>query len=90
VVLDSNSFTEKATIKLPVGFAVDEVPDPVSLTTAFGKYSTSYEVKEGKLIFIRSLVLNRSTVAVDKYKEVRDFFTSMLNAEQAPVVLIKK
>jgi hypothetical protein len=90
VVLDSNSFTEKATIKLPVGFVVDEVPDPVSLQTGFGKYSTSYEVKEGKLIFTRSLVMNRSTVAVDRYKEVRDFFTSMLNAEQSPVVLIRK
>lgn len=90
VMLESNSFTEKATIKLPVGFVVDEVPDPVSLQTAFGKYSTSYEVKEGKLIFIRSLVMNRSTVGVERYKEVRDFFTGMLNAEQAPVVLIRK
>jgi hypothetical protein len=90
VMLESNSFTEKATIKLPVGFVVDEVPDPVSLQTAFGKYSTSYEVKEGKLIFIRSLTMNRSTVGVERYKEVRDFFTSMLNAEQAPVVLIRK
>ncbi|HEX6124219.1 MAG TPA: DUF3857 and transglutaminase domain-containing protein [Pyrinomonadaceae bacterium] len=90
VMLDSNSFREKATIKLPAGFAVDEVPDPVTLKTGFGDYSTSYEVEDGKLIFTRSLTMNRTTVAVERYKEVRDFFTSMLNAEQAPVVLIKK
>jgi hypothetical protein len=90
VMIDSNSFSEKATIKLPIGFVVDEVPDPVSLQTGFGKYSTSYEVKEGKLIFTRSLTMSRSVVSVDRYKEVRDFFTGMLNAEQSPVVLIKK
>ncbi|MEP7147807.1 MAG: DUF3857 and transglutaminase domain-containing protein [Acidobacteriota bacterium] len=90
VMLDSNSFREKATFTLPIGFAVDEVPDAVSLQTAFGKYATTYEVKDGKLIFTRSLTMSRSTVAVEKYKEVRDFFTGMLNAEQSPVVLIRK
>ncbi len=90
VMLDSNSFREKATFTLPVGFAVDEVPDAVSLQTAFGKYATTYEVKDGKLIFTRSLTMSRSMVGVEKYKEVRDFFTGMLNAEQSPVVLIRK
>lgn len=90
VMLDSNSFHEKATINLPLGFAVDEVPDPISIQTGFGKYATTYEVKDGKLIFTRSLTMNRSTVSVERYKEVRDFFAGMLNAEQSPVVLIRK
>jgi hypothetical protein len=90
IMLESNSFREKATFNLPVGFAVDEMPDPVSIQTAFGKYATTYEVKDNKLIFTRSLTMNRSMVSVDKYTDVRNFFTSMLNAEQSPVVLIKK
>src|SRR5688572_3676552 len=90
VMLDSNSFREKATFTLPTGFAVDEIPDAVSLQTPFGKYSTTYDVKDGKLIFTRSLTMNRSMVSADRYKEVRDFFTGMLNAEQAPVVLMRK
>ena len=90
VMLDSNSFNEKVTFNLPAGFAVDEMPDPVNLATAFGKYSTTYEVKDAKLIFTRSLTTNRGTVSVERYKEVKDFFTTMLNAEQAPVVLLRK
>ncbi len=90
VMLDSNSFREKATFTLPTGFAVDEMPDPVSMQTAFGKYATTYELKDNKLIFTRSLTMSRSMVGVEKYKEVRDFFTGMLNAEQSPVVLIRK
>lgn len=90
VMLDSNSFKEKVTFNLPVDFAVDELPDPISLDTTFGKYSTTYESKDGKLVFTRSLITKRTTVSAAGYKEVRDFFTSMLNAEQSPVVLIRK
>jgi hypothetical protein len=90
VVLESTSFNEKVTFGLPAGFAVDEMPDPVKLDTAFGKYSTTYEVKDGKLFFTRSLTLNRGTVGVDKYEEVRSFFSKIRDAEQAPVVLMRK
>jgi len=90
VMLESNSFREKATFTLPTGFTVDEIPDAVSLQTPFGKYATTYEVKDGKLIFTRSLTMSRSMVGVERYKDVRDFFTGMLNAEQSPVVLMKK
>ena len=90
VMLDSNSFKEKVTFSLPADFKVDEIPDAVNLDTAFGKYSTTYAVNNGKLVFTRSLTTKRMTVPVERYKDVRDFFTSMLNAEQAPVVLIRK
>ena len=90
VMLESNSFNEKVTFTLPQGFAVDEVPDPVILQTAFGKYSTTYIVQENKLMFTRSLTTTRSTVPAERYNEVREFFTKMLEAEQSPVVLLRK
>jgi hypothetical protein len=90
IVLDPYAFTETSTIKLPAGFAVDEMPDPVSLETPFGKYSTSYQIKDGSLLFTRDLVLNSARIPADKYSTVKDFFIKIRNAEQAPVVLIKK
>ncbi len=80
VVLTSNSYSETVRVKLPSGFAVDEMPDPVKLDTAFGSYATSYEVKDGVLI----------TIPVEQYNSVRSFFERIRAAEQAPVVLIKK
>jgi hypothetical protein len=81
---------ESVTINLPAGFAVDEVPDPVTLDTDFGKYATSYQVTDNKLIFTRSLLMNRKIVPASQYAAVKDFFSKMLAADQAPVVLIKK
>ncbi len=90
IELDSNSMRETVTFLLPQGFVVDEVPNAVTLETAFGKYSTKYENKDGKLIFTRSITMNRGTISPDKYSGVKDFFTKILDAEQSPVVLIKK
>ncbi len=90
VMLDANSMKETVVFNLPQGFVVDEMPDAVTLETAFGKYTTSYEVKEGKLYFTRSLTTKRATVPVENYKSVKDFYAKILSAEQSPVVLLKK
>ncbi len=90
VMLDSNSMRETVTFNLPTGFVVDEMPDAVNLEMPFGKYSTKYEVKGDKLVFTRSLVTSRTTVPVDKYSTVKDFYSKIMAAEQAPVVLLKK
>jgi hypothetical protein len=89
-VLDNTSYSESVKIKLPVGFEVDEMPEPAKLETAFGKYSADYKVVGDSLVFTRSLVLNRSTIPADKYDSVKNFFGSVHAAEQSPVVLIKK
>ena len=47
--LDSHAFTETLHLKLPVGFLVDELPDPLKMDGPFGSYKTTYEVKDGEL-----------------------------------------
>ena len=90
VVLQSHAFTETMRMKLPVGFDVDELPDAVKLNTAFGTYTTSYEVKNGELTFTRALAQRAATIPADQYESVRSFFEKIRAAEQAPVVLAKK
>ena len=90
VMLFSQSMKETAVFNLPKGFVVDEMPDAVNLETDFGKYTTSYEVKEDKLYFTRSLTTKRITIPVDKYKSVKDFYAKVRDAEQSPVVLLRK
>ncbi len=90
VVLRSTSYSETVRVKLPSGFAVDEMPDAVKLDTAFGSYATSYDVKDGELIFSRKLVQRATTIPVEQYNSVRSFFERIRAAEQAPVVLVRK
>lgn len=90
IELGSNSMRETATFTLPAGFVIDEMPTAVSLSTQFGSYSTKYEAKDGKLIFTRLMTTSRALIPAEKYASVRDFFAAIREAEQSPVVLIRK
>jgi transglutaminase-like putative cysteine protease len=90
VVLTSTSYSETVRVKLPAGFEVDEMPDAVKLDTSFGSYATTYEVKDGQLVFTRKLIQNAATIPVEQYNSVRSFFEKIRAAEQAPVVLVRK
>jgi hypothetical protein len=90
VVLESQAYTESVNVKLPAGFDVDELPDPVKLETAFGSYSTSYLVRDGQLQFKRTFTQRAATIPPADYAAVRTFFERIRAAEQSPVVLAKK
>src|SRR5262249_51195696 len=84
VVLQSNAYSETVRVKLPAGFEVDEMPDPVKIETPFGAYATNYEVKDGQLIFTRKLVEHAATIPPEQYASVRSFFERIRAAENSP------
>lgn len=90
IEIESAAVTETSTFNLPAGFVVDETPDAVDLTSAFGKYSTKYEIKGQQLVFTRKFLTNRTIIPADKYDTVRAFYSKIRDAEQSPVVLIRK
>ncbi len=90
VVIESEAYSETVKIKLPAGFDVDEMPEATELNQPFGNYAAVCEVKDGYLIFKRTLLLKSATIPVEQYTAVRSFFERIMAAEQAPVVLEKK
>jgi hypothetical protein len=90
VELDGFALRETATFMLPSGFAVDETPDPVTLETDFGRYTTKYEVQAGKLVFTRTMSMRRMVLPVERYDAVKTFFSKVRDADQSPVVLARK
>ncbi|HEX7315106.1 MAG TPA: DUF3857 domain-containing protein [Pyrinomonadaceae bacterium] len=90
MMLESIGFSETVRIKLPAGFDVDEVPDPVKVDSDFGSYTASYEIKDGQLLYTRKLVQRAATIPAEKYAEVRAFFGRVRASEESPVVLARK
>ncbi len=90
VVLRSRAYTETTHIKLPAGFDVDEMPDALKLDSPYGTYSATYEVKDGQLVFTRTLVQRSATIPADQYDKLRTFFGRIRATEESPVVLAKK
>ena len=90
IVLESHAFSETVRVKLPAGFEVDELPDPLKLDASFGSYNTTYAVKDGELVFTRTLGQRAATIPAAQYQTVRSFFERIRAAELAPVVLARK
>ncbi len=90
LVLESEAFSETVHVKLPEGFEVDEMPDTAKLDAPFGKYSATYEIKDGYLIFTRNLILQAGSIPAAQYPIVREFFGRIRGVEVSPVVLAKK
>ena len=90
IALNPQAYTETVRVKLPEGFAVDEVPNALKIDEPFGSYSASHEVRGSELIFTRSLTIRRATLPAAQYAAVRAFYQKILDVEQAPAVLIRK
>jgi hypothetical protein len=58
IVLESQAWRETVRVKLPAGFAVDELPEAAERNQPFGNYAAKFEVQDGHLVFRRTLVLN--------------------------------
>jgi hypothetical protein len=90
VVLESHSLSETVKIKLPAGFSVDEMPAPVKISTPFAYYASECSAGAEGIVYTRSLLLQNAVIPAQQYGQIRDFFASVRNAEQTPVVLIRK
>lgn len=90
IVLYAHAFDETLHLKLPAGFIVDELPDPLKLEGPFGSYKSTYEVKDNELIFTRTLAQKGGTIPVAQYQTVRTFFEKIRASEQSPIVLARK
>jgi hypothetical protein len=89
VALDAECYHKQVRVKLPSSFKVDEMPDAASFTAPFGKYSSTYKLEAGDLLFTEELDISAATIPAERYPEVKTFFEHVAGAEQAPLVLIK-
>jgi hypothetical protein len=81
---------DTVSIKLPAGFKIDEMPDPVSLESAYGKYSASWKAHGDELSFEQSVELSDTLAPASDYAGIREFFDKLWASQQAPVVLLKQ
>ncbi len=91
VQIEAGSFADHTRIEYPAEFALDELPKPVTLKTAFGTYQATVAAAGDHAVTVeRSLELSDATIAAADYEPVRAFFQRIIEAEQAPVVLRRK
>lgn len=74
-------------IQLPDGFKPESIPQNRKYSSDFGEYTSSVRLENNRLLYMRIFKRNRGTWPKEKYGELIDFYTSILNADKAKIVL---
>ena len=90
VKLSGDVYRDSVRIKLPPGYKIDEMPDPVRLETRYGTYRASWKADGADLVFEQSTEVRDALVPAAQYAELRAFFDKIGGSQAAPVVLIRK
>ena len=72
---------------LPDGYAVDRLPEPVSVENAVGRYRLAAAVEGGDLVVVRDLVVAAPRLPAEAYAEARAFWAAVARADADRAVL---
>lgn len=75
---------------LPEQLYPEFLPEPVHLSSVFGRYDASYSIKEGLLIYQRKISMNEGRYSPDQYAALREFFQKIKKADNEKVVFLNK
>ena len=87
---DSTRQMDSFEIKLPDGYVVDDLPDPVEIDVGFASYNSKYESAGNVLRYTREYVVRDPYVPLDKIADLKRFEERVSQDEFASAVLKKK
>jgi Domain of Unknown Function with PDB structure (DUF3857)/Transglutaminase-like superfamily len=84
-----NTYTETDSVSyiLPKNIQIEAKPDVVKFESKFGTYSADFQMKDGKLLYLRKFIINKGTFPPTAYAEMIDFYKKIAKADKMQVVL---
>ena len=74
-------------IKLPSGYSVETIPEPIEVKPKFGMYRNSTKVSEGQIVNTRGLFISQFMFEPAQYSELKGFFEKVETGDQLQTVL---
>ncbi|MBW6460670.1 MAG: DUF3857 domain-containing protein [Bacteroidales bacterium] len=83
------SYIEQDTIvyDIPASLMIESVPASVSINNIFGEYKAHVERNENRLVYYRTLAINKGRYPPETYADFRSFFEKMSIADNMKCVL---
>ena len=77
-------------IHLPEGYALENVPAPVSLDEEWGTFTATYEAEGDTVRIVQEFTQKRFREPAERFEDFRTFIRAINKAYQANLVLVKK
>ncbi len=81
--------TDDYEISIPVGYAIDELPEPVKVDMGFATYESASEMKSNTLHYTRTYTVRQVTLAADRYPDVQKL-SGLIEADEQRRAVFKK
>lgn len=82
---------DSVTYNIPSGYKIEAFPDNVDLSSSFGSFERKLmPIGSKKILYVRSLQIRKYSIPAKNYEEYRKFFSNIVEADRAQVVLVKK
>jgi hypothetical protein len=81
--------TDLFEFNLPVGYKVDELPDPAKADYAFGEYSSKIENAGGTLKYSREYKIKATSIPAEKISDLNKFF-HQINQDERNMAVLKR
>lgn len=81
---------DEYSIELPEGYALDELPDPVSVDMGFAAYTSSSKMDGNTLRYTRTYTVREVTLPAERYAEVQKLASVISIDEQSSAVFKQK
>jgi hypothetical protein len=82
--------TDTLTYELPENYVLEFLPEPIKISSKFGEYASQMLMKEGKLMYYRSVTTKSGTYPKTDFKEWADFVKKASKNDKAIVVFTLK
>jgi hypothetical protein len=80
------SEVEQVAIRVPEGYAIEQLPDTVDEDIGAASYHASFRREAGLVLYERRLVVNGITFSVEQYATIKAFFDRIHQADNAGLV----
>lgn len=76
-------------LRIPAGYAIDEVPDPVNVDVGFASYRSDVKVDRDTLHYSREYILKQLALSPEQYPELKKF-EAVVNTDENRSAVLKK
>ena len=77
-------------IEIPTGYDLEAMPQDMTLSSKFGKYSSVIKLKDNKIYYYRNMEYYSGRFPAKDYPELVKFYDAAYKADRAKIVFVKK
>lgn len=76
--------------KIPKGYTVEYLPEPIQIATKFGTYAAKAQLKDDLVHYYRDVSIMKAHYAASEYNNWVDFRKKIVKADKSQIVLVLK